>query len=199
MAAHVLLKDANFVDLQRGSYVIEIGSQRAPKPPEDVANSTCFLDRLASTNDLEFITVDFSKDSFELARSYVGDKAVHSDGAEFLRNFDGQISILYLDNFDIVYSEKHRESLMARVGSVYQENQETITNERSAQVHLEQLKAALPLLTTPAFVCIDDTMIRDEHWFGKGAKVVPFLLNLGWNKIADGSFGVLLLRQQEPQ
>jgi hypothetical protein len=172
--------------------LIEIGSQREPQDPDDLENSTCFLDRLATAHDLHFFTVDFSKETHELTRSYVGDKAVLSDGAEFLRRFDRPISILYLDNFDVVYNDKHRESLMRRVGSAYDERQEVITNARSAEVHLEQVKAALPLLTSSAFIGFDDTMIKEGKWWGKGASSVPYLLDLGYKIVAHNENGLIM-------
>lgn len=192
MSSHTLLEKTDFSELAEHSYIIEVGSQREPQPPDNIANSTCFLDRLAQAHNLRFKTVDFSKESYELAKSYVGDKAVLSDGAEFLRNFNQPISILYLDNFDVIYDEKHQQSLMRRVGTAYDEHNEIITNERSAEVHLEQVEEALPLLTKPSYICIDDTLERESGWWGKGAKAVPFLLSKGYDIVCIGPDGVLL-------
>ncbi|MDP3244326.1 MAG: hypothetical protein Q8M83_01565 [bacterium] len=189
MSSHILLENIDLSVLPKDSYIIEIGSAREPLNKE---NSTCFLNELAGKNHLNFLTVDFSKDSFALAKSYVGDKAILYNGVDFLKNFHKPIGILYLDNFDIIYGDQHRASLMSRVGAAYEEHKEIINNERSAEVHLEQAKAAMPLMTEPCFICIDDTMKREGEWWGKGATVVPFLSNKGFNVLKVSSEGVLL-------
>lgn len=192
MSAHILFQKLDLSQVQKGSCLIEIGSQRELQDPDSPENSACFLDRLAKTYGLQFFTVDFSKATYEVARSYVGDKAVLSDGAKFLQQLNKPISILYLDNFDVIYNEKHKESLMRRVGVAYDEHQEIITNARSAEVHLEQVKVALPLLTTPAFIGFDDTMIKEGKWWGKGASSVPHLLDLGYQIVAQDENGLIM-------
>lgn len=192
MSSHRLFNKVDLSILPKQSYIIEIGSIRQPEQLDNADSSTHYFDDLAKENNMNFQSVDFSKASYELSKAVVGDRAFCMDGVSFIRNFSGQIGILYLDNFDIVYSEKHRLSLMSRVGTSYEENNETITNERSAEVHLEQMKEALPKMTKPCFVCVDDTMIRDGDWWGKGATVVPFLLEQGFNIIKQNDAGVLL-------
>ncbi len=192
MSSHILFKDLDISEIPKGSYLVEVGSQREPSDPHGPENSTCFLERLAVAHDLIFCTVDFSEATYNIARSYVGDKAVLSDGAEFLRKLNKPISILYLDNFDVVYSEKHKESLLRRVGTAYDDRNEIITNQRSAEVHLGQVRAALPFLTASAFIGFDDTMIKGSQWWGKGASSVPYLLNLGYTIIRQDSNGLIL-------
>ena len=192
MSAHILFKDLDISEVPSGSFVIEVGSQREPSDPNNSENSTCFLDRLATQHGLLFVTVDFSEATYQVARAYVGDKAVLSDGAEFLRGFNKPIGILYLDNFDVVYSDKHKESLLHRVGTAYDERHEIITNQRSAEVHLEQVKAALPFLTTPTFIGFDDTMIKEGKWWGKGASAIPYLLSIGYQIVKQDANGLIL-------
>ena len=192
MVSHTLLKEIDLSEIPKQTYLIEIGSIRELQPPDSIENSTCFLDKLAREHNLRFITVDLSEYSYKLASSYVGKKAILSDGSEFLKKFKQPISILYLDNFDVVYNEIHRQSLMRRVKGVYKKHNEILTNERSAEVHLEQVKVAMPLLTKPSFIGIDDTMIKMNKWWGKGAKAVPFLLKNGYKIIKIGSDGLIL-------
>lgn len=197
MSAHNLFKGIDISAIPKGSYIIEVGSIRETSCTQGELNSTTFFCELAKANSLEFLTVDFSPESHSLAKQFVGNKAVLSDGAKFLSKFNEPISVLYLDNFDVIYNDVHKQSLMKRVGSAYKEQGEDITNQRSAEVHLEQLKQALLKLTTPSFVCIDDTMIREGQWWGKGAYVVPFLLKEGYHIIQQGADGVLLSNRIE--
>ena len=194
MSSHILFEQADISSLPRPSYIIEVGTIREEKPEDHAENSTCFFKRIAERWGFQFLTVDFSPESIAIARAYVGDRAVLSDGVAFLNSFGSPISILYLDNFDVVYNEKHKASLMRRVGTAYELNHETITNERSAEVHLRQMEAAFPLLTTPAYVAIDDTIEKPDGWWGKGARVVPYLLDRGFSICGRGPDGVLLTR-----
>ena len=192
MSSHKLFGKLDLSALPAGAWVVEVGSQREPQPAESDDNSTTFLMRLADAAGLRFATVDFSQSTFEHAQSFVGDAAHLADGATFIRDLAEPIAILYLDNFDVVYNEKHKASLMSRVGTVYEDNAEEINNERAAQVHLEQALAALPLLTKPAYVGFDDTMVRDGELWGKGATAVPYLLEKGFSVAARGDDGLVL-------
>ena len=192
MSSHRLLEKVDLSVVDKQASIIEIGCVRDKVQFENSESSTLYFDQLAKARGCTFLSVDFSKDSVAYARQIVGERAFHADGVSFLKQFNGRIGILYLDNFDIVYNEKHRQSLMSRVGNSYEENNEVITNDRSAQVHLEQMQEALPKMTKPCYVCIDDTMIRNGGWFGKGAAVVPFLLEKGFSIVAQSEDGVLM-------
>lgn len=194
MSSHRLFDDVDISHIPAGANIIEIGSIRQPEQLDSGESSTHYFDHMAKQRGLHFFSVDFSKSSFGLSQAVVGDRAFHSDGVAFVRSFKGPIGLLYLDNFDIVYNDKHRESLMRRVGTSYEENNEVITNQRSAEVHLEQIKEALPKMTKHCYVCVDDTMVRDGGWWGKGALAVPFLLEQGFEIIKQSEDGVLLAR-----
>jgi len=197
VSSHSLFNQIDINRIPKESYIIEIGSVRDQTQFDSADNSTVYFNRLAGEKGLNFNSVDFSKNSIAYAKQIIGNRAFQSDGVEFLREFTGQIGILYLDNFDIVYNEKHRQSLMRRVGTTYEDNNEVITNQRSAEVHLEQMKEALPKMTCPCFVCIDDTMIREGGWWGKGAAVVPFLLEQGFEIVRQSEDGVLMALAQQ--
>ena len=192
MASHKLIESAD-LDFVKGTCVVEIGSARETSGPD---SSTYYFSELSDKVGADFFSVDFSPQSYALAKEVVGDRAKLSDGVKFLENFpyssSKKISILYLDNFDVIYNDKHKESLLRRVGSVYEDNEEELTNERSGIVHLEQMKAALPLLHVKNIVIVDDTKKTEHGWWGKGALVVPYLLEKGYKISNESEDGIML-------
>ncbi len=175
---------------------IEIGSQR-----KGGEGSSSELQEFAKRFGVRFSTVDFSETTYGRAKRSVGDDAVLSDGVEFLENYNGVISVLYLDNYDIGYHEEHFANLKSRIGDLYQQkgfDDSTVISQNlmSAQVHLSQGQAALPKMTKKAVVAVDDTFYRSDGrcWFGKGAFVVPFFLIAGFKLIESHKRGVLLAR-----
>jgi hypothetical protein len=184
----------NKVDLSGA--IVEIGSQRHMQE-----GSTKGLCDLAQQHKVAFYTVDFSSKISEIAKKMVGESAINDDGAKFLSKFDKKISMLYLDNYDIVWSQKHLESLITRSGQVYKEKEIDISdsgaqNLMSARVHLDQAIAAVPLLTSKCIVAVDDTVYRkkDNFWWGKGALAVPYFLMAGLRVLLVEERGVILGR-----
>jgi hypothetical protein len=98
-----------------------------------------------------------------------------------------------------VYNEAHRQSLERRVGSVYIDNYSgLLCNEKSAEVHLAQVIAAMPYFSKQALVCIDDTKQTGANsYWGKGASAVPFLYSQGFFIIDKSTDGVLMGRGVE--
>ncbi len=192
MSSHILLDEINhdFID---GQDIVEIGSAREG---DGKTSSTLYFSNLAKRKEIHFFSVDFSKHSYELAHKIVGDSAVHMDGAEFLAQYktfsNSKIACLYLDNFDVIYSEAHKISLLGRVGDAYALRDEEISNERSAQVHLGQLNAALKHLAPKHVIIVDDTKECEFNWWGKGALVVPQLLSMGYEIRNRSNDGILL-------
>ena len=192
MSSHSLITEVHAAIVPAGTYIIEVGCVREEQQFISQDNSTFYFDQMAKKNHLNFMSVDFSKVSHGFAERIVGDRALLGDGEAFLNGFKHTIGILYLDNFDVIYNEKHKMSLMRRVGQAYEDNNEFITNQRSAQVHLNQLKAALPKMSERHFICFDDTMVREGDWWGKGATCVPYLLERGYKIISQSEDGLLL-------
>ncbi len=192
MASHKLIECIK-IDFLADASIVEIGSARESSGEE---SSTFFYSALSKKVNAEFYSVDFSPQSRAMAAEVVGGNAVLSDGTAFLKVYNTysqrKIALLYLDNFDVVYNDKHKQSLLKRVGSVYDDNNEVITNERSAAVHLEQIKAAQPFLAIKNVVIVDDTKLTEDGWWGKGALVVPFLLESGYKIAAQSEDGLLL-------
>jgi hypothetical protein len=193
MSSHSLLNQIDYKPLLSGC-IVEIGSARESLGPD---SSTFYFNKIALDNGATFFSCDFSSESHALAKSIVDDRAFLSDGKVFLDSFTKittqKISILYLDNFDIIYNEVHFQSLKRRVGDVYEQHGEIINNQRSAEVHLEQMIAALSLMADKSIVIVDDTKQIDNGWWGKGALVVPFLLKEGYKPIVISPDGVMLV------
>jgi hypothetical protein len=192
MASHELLSSIKKNFLKRTT-VIEIGSSREIDRSEK--SSTRYFCELSRDLGFEFYSVDFAEESYRLAKEIAGDCAVHSDGAAFLKTLPEttKISVLYLDNFDVIYSDEHKIDLLQRVSEAYDLAGEEINNERSAEVHLEQMTAALPLMAKKSVVICDDTLLKSGIWWGKCASVVPYLENLGWTIHKTGKVGCMLV------
>ena len=180
--------------------IVEIGSAREVK---ESASSTEYFFNLSRDLNKVFWSVDLSESSFRKAAEITVDRAVKSDGAIFLRNYRrwsaNKISILYLDNYDVVYNESHLSSLLSRVGDVYATYYDCIiSNEKSAEVHLEQAEASLSVLAKTCLVCIDDTkLLPSRLYWGKGARAVPYFLQNGFSVVTSGADGLLLGRAIE--
>jgi hypothetical protein len=192
MASHNLLEKIKINNF-KNTCIVEIGSARESAGDQ---TSTSYFKNIATKIDATFFSVDFSPLSHAYAREIINENAILSDGATFLSSFEKysnkKISILYLDNFDIIYNDKHKESLLKRVGNIYSKNNEDLNNERSSIVHLEQLISALPYLENNNVIIIDDTMIINDIWWGKGALAVPHLLSIGYTINYKSDDGVLL-------
>lgn len=82
------------------------------------------------------------------------------------------------------------------IGVLYCDSCDTTLPEH-AQVCLDEVKAALPLLHKDALILIDDTPYSTEtgKLEGKGVLAVPYLLNLGW-EILLAEYQVLLSRRK---
>ena len=198
MASHLLLEGVELNEAPKGSFIVELGSVREPGPMP----SSLYFSQAAKRFGLRFRTVDFSERSWRLAQSYVGAEAVLQEAATFLRAFhEGPIAVLYLDNFDYPYDEAHAKALAGRCEKDYAEHGEAITCRRSAQVHFEQVVAAIPKMTLPSWIIIDNThrhrglwtRLRRPFW-GKGERVVPYALRHGFVIVKEGLGGVMLAR-----
>lgn len=112
MASHLLIKEIAPEFIRRGC-IVEIGSSRELE--RKGKSSTYYFNWLCKKLKADFYSVDFADDSFELAKTLVGDRAFKGDGAEFLKNFSKiskkKIDVLYLDNYDVIYNEEHKADL----------------------------------------------------------------------------------------
>jgi hypothetical protein len=194
MASHLLIKEIA-PEFIRGGCIVEIGSSREPE--RKGKSSTYYFNWLGNKIGADFYTVDFADDSYELAKSLVGDRAFQGDGAEFIKQFakvsSKKIDVLYLDNYDVIYNEEHKADLERRVGDDYAKKGQELNNTEAARVHLDQMKAALRLMAKRSIVICDDTLLDENgQWWGKCATVVPFLESRGWKIIGTSEVGVML-------
>ena len=114
----------------------------------------------------ELHTVDISPEAIEYSKEATAEFQpwinYHvSDSTEFLRNFDAEINLLYLDGYD-----------------------STPGNERAAsQKQLEEIEAALRKLSERCVVLLDETKLPEG---GKAGKSSGFLLHQGFELAEDG-------------
>ncbi len=115
-------------------------------------------------------SVDLGETNCRFAAKWTGftDRAIihHARGADFLRDWNRPIDLLYLDSCD-TYDPNH------------------------AEVCLEELQAAWPKLKPSALILIDDTPWAGDAWIGKGARAVPWALANGATLLMAG-YQVLL-------
>jgi hypothetical protein len=199
MAAHLLLENVDLSSAPSNGYIIEVGSVREPG---ELPSSLYFANK-GTEFGLNFLTVDSSEQSWKLTQEYVGEKAVLGDGKEFLENLDGQISVLYLDNFDYPDDESHFIDLCQRSGHDFDGMNWTALQEMSPQIHYEQILAALPKLSDPCWIIVDNTArtrlsqrLKKPFW-GKGASVVPFLIKHDFPMVKEGLGGMMLSRSSK--
>lgn len=204
MATHELLisyiKDNN---INLVGDIIEIGSQRRAG-----RGSSYYLNELAKEVGVRFYTVDFDSSVYNIAKGAVGDAAVNQSGQDFLKSFDGNISVLYLDNYDVLYSKNHAADLRSRIGDHYQMEKGYdfssvfSQNQQASLVHLEQFVCSLPKLHDHAIIAIDDTKYvkcsaeKFSYFWGKGNTVVPLALQIGFELCSSHSHGCILVKNQ---
>ena len=187
MGAHTII-EPYINSIERGS-IVEIGSVR-----ERIENSsTRFFYDLSKLLNKSFYSVDIGERQYKKAKSIIGDNAFQLKGEEFLKYFNEEISILYLDNFDIIYNESHKQSLLSRVGTDYSDLNLELNIEQSQLAHLNQFKLSEKLLHEDSFVIVDDTWY-DKEWQGKGGTLIPYMLSKGWN-ILKQNHNHLILKQ----
>ena len=194
MASHTLIKTAsNWQSLLKEGCIVEIGSAR-----ESIKNSsTKYFYDISKKYGVNFYSIDFSEYCYGLAKSLIGDKAILGKGEEKIQQIKEQISVLYLDNFDIINNPEHESSLRTRIkkfGNAYQKNNTDIekTNLLSQKTHLKQAQASLPKLSKNGIVIFDDTPKSGDGFSGKGGLAVPWLVSQGLKISHTLGTGVLL-------
>jgi hypothetical protein len=196
VAGHLLLEGVDLSGAPANTFVVEIGSVREASP----LPSSLYLDIKAKEFSLNFLTIDASPSSAQLTQQYVGDKAILSDGKRFLQEFSGAISVLCLDNFDYPVNESHFRDICRRSGNFYEGETWSSMQKRAADTHFEQFLAALPKLTSPCWVIMDDTGHRRlfkrlfHPFWGKGERVVPHAIQHGFSIAREGLGGIMLSR-----
>jgi ADP-heptose:LPS heptosyltransferase len=127
----------------------------------------CYLSRKGG----RLHSVDINPENCAFARSWTeqfgSQVQIHEqDSVSFLSAFNRQIDVLYVDSLDT-------------------------TEPNHAQHALTEFRVAEKLLHEGTIVCVDDSPWSAGAYVGKGALLVPFLLDQGW-KILYAGYQVLL-------
>lgn len=159
-----------------GGFVVEIGSQSAP-----ATGSSTALAAVAEQLGAPFVTVDASATVREALTDAFGEAAIQADGAEFLRRFRSHISVLYLDGAELIPATEGGPADPRNAGVLL--------------AHLDQARHALSRLTDIAVVAVDHTTRGSDGFQGKGALVVPLLLQSGFRLLSESGRGVVMGRR----
>jgi hypothetical protein len=151
--------------------IVETGTIRSEEDWAGAGFSTYLLGAFLSRHGGRLHSVDLSQANCAFARIWTEifgpAVTVHTDdSAAFLGRFPAAIDVLYLDSLDT-------------------------TTAGHAEHALRELQAALPKLHERSLILVDDTPWNRGGWNGKGAVIVPWLLERGW-RILYGGYQVLL-------
>lgn len=180
---------------RKGQTIVEIGSMRQPLTHDlDDLSFPCCNDGHSSMHwarvAKKFFSVDIDPRCTAITRQslqnfgYTHAEALTGDGLQFLKNFGGQIDLLYLDAWDVGTSG-------------------------CAEHHLEAYLLAKPWLHNTSVILIDDTdvdwdgsqFVLAEGIGGKGRLVVPEAQKDGFEIVAQGRQVLLakkMLKEQVP-
>ncbi len=150
-----------------GGNIVETGAQRGENLWSDGCSTSLFAETLKTFNAGHLWTVDISPDHIAVAQNvtrHANDQITYvvDDSVEFLKNFDGEINLLYLDSFDWADTEP----IMSQ-----------------SQTHqLREIQAAFPKLKPSSIVLLDDNALPGG---GKTALSKQFLAEQGLICILD--------------
>ena len=171
--------------------IIEIGSERGDGSTQHIKNVT-------EKYSLNFYTVDFEQEAYELVRDKLGmgENAFQMTGEHFLKNVYskldssiGKISFAYLDNFDYIFPELvvAGKDFLDNQKKTYEDYGIEYNNENSKKAHLEQSKLVHKYASDTCFILFDDTYFEvDGSYGGKGATAIPWLEKNGWRRVSLG-------------
>ena len=159
---------------------VEIGSDNGE-------GSTRYLDSLAQKYNTRLISVDVT----DQARQQLGSQLAATDfvidtGSNWADDFalaGGQISLLYLDNFDYIYDLMHIDDRIQSQIAHYRTRGVDMCNQACQIEHLKQLLLLMPCFSKDAVVALDDTYLWNDCWVGKSGPGVVYLLAEGWQVI----------------
>jgi hypothetical protein len=182
--------------------ILEIGA--CPLGPYGESSSTFFAGYIMNKPILKFYTIDRDVNIINSLKRFekIMPGKFHAwcgDPLELIKNIHEPISFAYLDNFDYIPPDSENEpwiyDMKQRYLDIYGIE---LTNENSANVHLEQTKMVHERSAEKSYIVFDDTweistaqtfynMVLPENsfdgWYGKGAKAIPWLLSNGWTLV----------------
>jgi glycosyltransferase involved in cell wall biosynthesis len=153
--------------VRNAKHLVETGTARDADNWAGDGESTYVFGTFARRYGCRLWTCDIEEAHIATARRLTAPFKDHieyvvSDSVEFLQKFDRPIDLLYLDSYDFEPDE----------------------DPNPPQDHaLREAQAALPALHGQSIVLVDDCSLPHG---GKGGKVVPFLLEKGWQLFGLG-------------
>lgn len=195
---HALLMEfiqnhSEYQPIKKGTInMIEIGANREEWQH---LNSTYKLSQLAKAYGYHFWTVDPDTDSIHNAKrmiSYDNFHPVNQRAEDFLLNFKEEISVVYLDGFDINLSENHHSQSRKDKYRKYLKTE--IENHKCYQMHLDSVKLIDQRLKVGGLICIND-IINSIDFQYKGRTAVPYLLQTGKYRIMETKYNAMILEK----
>ena len=174
---------------------IEIGSERGHGSTEHHAS-------MCNRLNFQFITVDAYGPTTENARNIVKS---HSDnfeaynmlGEDYLRDFNSEIHVLYLDSFDLEHMGDRTEGVVASTRGSYSERGVELNNTNCHLAHLNMAKNSIDKMAKNGIVFFDDVYSGPPNWVGKGKTAIPFLLEKGYRIIDQNKEQLILQKPDE--
>ena len=158
--------------------VVEIGSERGE-------GSSLWLYEWAQKKHMDFYSIDVEHANREQLYPQIN-WVVTSSGSEWcktvLPGLNKKIKVLYLDNFDWLYScwdTRIPKRIQQQIESYAQRGVE-MNNQNCQEEHRLQLAYCLPYLDEQSVVILDDTFYNNQSWDGKCATAIPLLLENGF-------------------
>jgi len=185
MLGHQLLLSYEEVvkyDIPKGSYFVEIGSDRGH-------GSTRELAEMSHRLGYNFITVDADDSISNHAEQIV--KSVNENfisindlGENFLLNFDQEIHLVYLDAFDLEHMQDRPVSnFCPSTHGTYDKRNVKLTNKNCWKMHFDCAKILVEKMMSGGYLFFDDVYSGFPDWDGKGKTAIPFLLENGFTLI----------------
>ncbi|MBD3248782.1 hypothetical protein GF336_01940 [Candidatus Woesearchaeota archaeon] len=170
----LIIKNKELFKNLKGKSLLEIGTERG-------CGSTILLAEMAEEIGMDFITVDVDEEQTKnvikpLNKINSAFKTITEYGEIFLKNFKGEIGLIYLDAFDFWHDNHSQERIDA-----YKKRGTEITNENCWKMHYNCAVELVKLMKEGTYICFDDVLSKEPEWEGKGKLAIPYLLNNGFN------------------
>jgi hypothetical protein len=172
--------------------LIEVGTTRENVPGQ---GSTRKIAEFCKHKAVHFITVDMDPHNTRMANNMFNNlgveaQAITMKGEDYLRQYDGEIDLVFLDAYDFDHG-KHSDLRQSR----YQKYLGSSIDELAChQMHLECAQSVVKKLAVGGLVCVDDTWLDNGQWTAKGTLAVPYLLNNGFTLLEARNRAALLTR-----
>lgn len=107
-------------------------------------------------------------------------------GSMWAQNYDSTvgspISVLYLDNFDYIWSLNNIDENSQLLIDEYKQKYNTVMNNQNCQIeHFKQANYLIDYMDNHSIVAFDDTYMINECWVGKCGPAVILFLSRGYN------------------